>query len=60
MTTKEGDLIMDPFSGSSTTGVAAVKLKRRFVGCELEYDFLALSVKRLERALSETTAVLKC
>ena len=51
--TNEGNLIMDPFSGSSTTGVAAVRLKRQFVGCELEPDFLALSVKRLKRALCE-------
>jgi len=55
--TSEGDLIMDPFSGSSTTGVAAIKLRRRFVGCELEPDFLALSVKRLERSLSEPAFV---
>jgi site-specific DNA-methyltransferase (adenine-specific) len=51
--TNEGDLIMDPFSGSSTTGVAAVRLKRRFVGIEVELDFLGLSVKRLQKAISE-------
>jgi site-specific DNA-methyltransferase (adenine-specific) len=54
----EGDLIMDPFSGSSTTGVAAVKLKRRFVGCELEPEYLALSVKRLERAINSRKSLL--
>lgn len=46
--TKEEDLILDPFSGSSTTGVAAVLLNRKFVGIELEDDYLQLSVKRLK------------
>ena len=45
--TNTGDLILDPFSGSSTTGVAAVNLRRRFVGTELEPDFIDLSVRRL-------------
>lgn len=47
--TKEGDLIYDPFSGSSTTGIAAIKHRRKFVGTELETDYLNLSVKRLEK-----------
>ena len=50
--TNEGDLVMDPFSGSSTTGVAAIRLKRRFVGIELESEYLNLSVKRLEQAIN--------
>lgn len=51
--TIEGSLIFDPFSGSSTTGVACVKLRRKFVGCELESEFLRLSLKRLEMAIKE-------
>jgi site-specific DNA-methyltransferase (adenine-specific) len=50
--TNESDLVMDPFSGSSTTGVAAIRLKRRFVGIELESEFLNLSVKRLEQTIN--------
>ena len=50
--TNEGDLVLDPFSGSSTTGVAAINLKRKFVGIELESEFLNLSVKRLEQAIN--------
>lgn len=46
--TKEGDLIFDPFSGSGTTGVAAIKLNRFFVGCELEAEYISLSIKRLK------------
>jgi len=46
--TKEGDLVLDPFCGSSTTGVAALKLNRRYIGIELEDDFLQVSKKRLQ------------
>lgn len=46
--TKEGDLVLDPFSGSSTTGIAAASLNRKFVGIELEDEYLQLSKKRLE------------
>lgn len=45
--TIEGYLIFDPFSGSSTTGVAAIKLNRLFVGCETEDEFIQLSTKRI-------------
>ncbi len=46
--TKEGDLVLDPFCGSSTTGVAAVLLNRKYVGIDLEDNYLQLSKKRLE------------
>jgi site-specific DNA-methyltransferase (adenine-specific) len=46
--TRENDLIFDPFSGSSTTGLAAIKLNRLFVGCELEDEFISLSIKRIK------------
>jgi site-specific DNA-methyltransferase (adenine-specific) len=49
--TTENDLIFDPFSGSSTTGVAAVKVDRKFVGTELESEFINLSISRLKRAI---------
>lgn len=44
----EGDVVVDPFSGSATTGLAAVRLGRRYIGFELDSSFLALSVKRYE------------
>ena len=53
--TRKQDLIFDPFSGSSTTGVAAIQLERRFVGCELDENFIALSSMRLHAAMSERT-----
>jgi site-specific DNA-methyltransferase (adenine-specific) len=49
--TNEGDLIFDPFSGSSTTGVAAINTHRKFVGTELESEFISLSIARLKRAI---------
>lgn len=51
--TKAKDLIFDPFSGSSTTGVAAIKLNRFFVGCELEDEYISLSIKRLKAYISD-------
>lgn len=47
MASKEGDTVMDPFMGSGTTGVAAIELGRKFVGVELENDYILLSTKRI-------------
>lgn len=56
--TKVGDLILDPFCGSSTTGVAAVLLNRKYVGIDLEEEYLKISVKRLEEAISKKSNLL--
>jgi site-specific DNA-methyltransferase (adenine-specific) len=53
--TKEGDLVLDPFCGSSTTGVAAFQLNRKYVGIDLENEYLQLSKKRLEQTIKEKT-----
>ena len=42
----EDDLILDPFCGSGTTGIAAARMNRVFVGIELELEFLKVSTKR--------------
>lgn len=42
----KGDIILDPFTGSSTTGLAAVKHGRKFIGIDLEKEYLDLSKKR--------------
>ncbi len=44
--TKEGDLILDPFAGSSTTGIVANILNRKFMGIDTEEKYLELSKKR--------------
>ncbi len=41
------DLVLDPFCGSGTTGVVCARLGRRFVGFDLEREFLKLAVDRL-------------
>ncbi len=46
--TNEGDLILDPFSGSSTTGLAAYFYGRNFTGIDKEKEYLDLSIKRFE------------
>lgn len=54
--TNEGDIILDPFTGSSTTGIAANFLKRKFIGIDLEKKYLDLSIKRrkeLETVIKE-------
>ena len=44
--TKKGDSILDPFTGSSTTGLAAYLYGRKFVGIDNEKKYLNLSIKR--------------
>lgn len=46
--TNPGDTILDPFAGSATTGVMAYRYSRKFIGIEMEKDYLTLSVKRLQ------------
>ncbi|MBQ5377899.1 MAG: site-specific DNA-methyltransferase, partial [Prevotella sp.] len=46
--TKPGAWILDPFAGSSTTGIAANLLNRRFLGIEREEEFVAMSKARRE------------
>lgn len=46
---KEGDLILDCFSGSGTTAVACHNLKRRFICIEKDKEYYEASVKRLEQ-----------
>jgi len=51
--TNEGDVVLDPFTGSSTTGIAAVKHRRKFVGVDMEKEYLEVSEKRYKDLVSE-------
>lgn len=65
--TDEGDTVCDPFMGSATTGVAAIRLGRRFLGCEMQpregfpgdADYYSIARDRLgaELANSDLAAV---
>ena len=47
---REGDLVLDPFLGSGTTGESAVRLKRNFIGIELDRNYFEMAKKRIESA----------
>lgn len=49
----EEQTILDPFTGSGTTGVACVKTGRRFMGIELHRPYFEIAVKRMEAAIRE-------
>jgi site-specific DNA-methyltransferase (adenine-specific) len=48
---REGDIIFDPFSGSGTTGVAAKELRHFFVGVEKEEEYAELAERRIGAAV---------
>lgn len=50
--TEKGMVVLDPFTGSSTTGLAAAKHGRKFIGIDNERDYLELSKKRYAQLLT--------
>lgn len=48
-----GALVLDPFMGSGTTGVAALQLGRKFIGIEREEKYFDIAVKRIEQAYAQ-------
>lgn len=49
--TNENDLVLDPFMGSGTTGIAALRNKRKFIGIELDIEFFDITLKRFTSTL---------
>ena len=45
---EEGDLILDPFMGSGTTALACTRLKRRYIGIEINEEYIRLTERRLK------------
>ena len=50
---KRGDTIVDPFMGSGTTGVVAKRLRRNFIGVEIDDSYFEIARKRIEATLPE-------
>ena len=51
--TNKGDLVLDPFSGSGTTGVASIINKRKFIGIEKEKNIVNFLLKDLKKILTK-------
>lgn len=51
--TEPGDLVLDPFIGSGTTAVAAVRLGRKYLGFELNPQYVATARQRLEKEMRQ-------
>ena len=52
---RSGDIILDPFLGSGTTGVAAKILHRDFIGFEIEGKYFEIAKERIDAQPSQTT-----
>lgn len=48
--TDEDGLVLDPFMGSGSTGVACMGLARKFIGCEIEPQYFDIACRRIEDA----------
>ena len=51
--TEEGQVILDPFCGSGTTGVEAVRFGRKFIGIDVREEYLEISKRRLEKVAND-------
>lgn len=51
-----GAVVLDPFAGSGSTGVAAIHLGLSFIGCEISPDYHAVALRRINAAFSEREA----
>ena len=51
--TNEGEIVLDPFMGSGTTGVACALMGRRFVGIEIDPEYFDIACERIEEAYAQ-------
>jgi site-specific DNA-methyltransferase (adenine-specific) len=54
---KEGDIVLDPFMGSGTTGVACKRLRRNFIGYEIDPDYFKIAKNRIEETNEATISI---
>jgi len=57
VSSKPGDVVLDPFMGVGSTAVAAKTLKRNFLGCELDKTYVSFANKRIETSRDTDTSV---
>lgn len=55
-----GDVVLDPFMGSGTTGKMAIKNKRKFIGIEREPSYMEISEKRIYGSMTEIQQAMTC
>lgn len=48
LSTKEGDIVLDPFIGTGTTAVAAIKLKRQYIGFDISEEYISLAKEKIK------------
>lgn len=56
LTTREGQVVLDPFIGSGSTALACLNLKRNFIGFEINPEYHRLAIQRVSEHHSEITA----
>jgi len=49
---REGDMVLDPFMGSGTTGVACVRTGRKFVGIEIKPEYYKIAKQRVQKQVA--------
>ncbi|MHA1370332.1 MAG: DNA-methyltransferase [Promethearchaeota archaeon] len=49
-----GDIVLDPFFGSGTTGVVALRLKRNFIGFEIEEEYFKSAINRIKKEIDKS------
>ena len=53
----EGDIVLDPFMGSGTTAISAIKAKRMFIGIEKEQKYVDLANKNVRNILGQAKII---
>ena len=47
--TEPGDIVLDPFNGSGTTGIVAMNNGRKYLGCELNPEYISIAEERIKK-----------